>query len=79
MRLLDLLATTGAKGNAEIRKQFGLKDRTHFRKLYIDPALASELIAYTIPDKPTSRLQKYRLTDKGRTCLAAARKGQGKP
>jgi predicted transcriptional regulator len=28
---------------------------------------------YTIPDKPQSRLQKYRLTDKGRQLVAAMR------
>jgi ATP-dependent DNA helicase RecG len=30
------------------------------------------LIQYTIPEKPNSRLQKYRLTDKGRALLRAA-------
>jgi len=45
------------------------KDRVIFKRIYLDPALADGLIEMTIPDKPTSRLQKYRLTEKGRKLL----------
>jgi ATP-dependent DNA helicase RecG len=76
MRLLNLLAAKGPKGNADIREEFGLKDRAHLRKLYIDPALSTGLIEYTIPDKPTSRMQKYQLSDKGRTWLTAIQERQ---
>ncbi len=64
--LLELLGRAGELGAAEIREQLGLKDRTHVRESYISPALNLKVIAYTIPEKPTSRLQKYRLTRKGR-------------
>jgi len=44
----------------------GLSDRKSFRARYLKPALKDDLIEMTIPDKPNSRLQKYRLTGKGR-------------
>lgn len=46
-----------------------LSGRDNFEKLYLLPSLAAGLIERTIPAKPTSRLQKYRLTDKGRKVL----------
>ena len=49
--------------------RLGLKHRPTFRENYLRPALAQGLIAPTLPDKPNSRLQKYRLTEKGRSLL----------
>ena len=46
-----------------------LRDRKSFRTRYLQPALSEGLIEMTIPDKPNSRLQRYRLTDKGRQWL----------
>jgi hypothetical protein len=60
--------------NAEIRARMGLADRTHLREHYIDPALAQGLIEPTVPDKPRSRLQKYRLTEQGQQVLSATSK-----
>ena len=56
----------GERTRAEILQSLGLKDRTNLAKEYVQPALAEGLIEMTIPDKPTSSKQKYRLTDKGR-------------
>lgn len=72
-RLLGLLERRGALGNADIRVAFELKDRRRLRETYIKPALAGGLIEMTIPDKPNSRLQKYRLTAKG---MAAVRSSE---
>lgn len=36
------------------------------------------IIELTIPEKPTSRLQKYRLTEKGRRLLEKLEKGKGR-
>lgn len=44
----------------EIMQRLGLSHRPTFRRNYLDPALAANLIARTHPDKPNSRLQKYR-------------------
>ena len=67
--LLELLHKTGDSGSTEIRKAFELKDRVHVHKSYLQPALKSGYIEMTIPDKPNSRLQKYRLTDEGKRLL----------
>ena len=69
--LVRLLGQAGALGNAQIRAHMGLKDRTHLRERYLDPALSAGLIEPTIPDKLNSRLQQYRLTAKGADVLAA--------
>ena len=42
-----------------------LADRKYFRTAYVNEALNGGWIEMTIPDKPTSRNQKYRLTEKG--------------
>ncbi len=69
-RLLELLERRDALGNADIRVAFGLKDRRRLRETYINPALEGVLIEMTIPDKPCSSKQKYRLTEKGRRVLS---------
>jgi hypothetical protein len=51
-----------------LQNALGLSARKNFRTLYLAPALKSALLEMTIPDKPNSRLQQYRLTDKGRGC-----------
>jgi hypothetical protein len=53
-----------------MQSALGLKDRKSFRERYLGPALAEGLVEMTIPAKPSSRLQKYRLTEKGRRVLA---------
>ena len=45
-----------------LREALGLRNDKHFRKAYLLPALQAGLIEMTIPDKPRSRNQRYRLT-----------------
>jgi len=62
-QLLNVLV--GEMTCGEVQSALGLQDRKSFRERYIVPALEGGLIEMTLPDKPNSRLQKYRLTDKG--------------
>jgi ATP-dependent DNA helicase RecG len=49
-----------ALSTQELMAGLGLSDREHFYTSYLNPALESDLIERTIPDKPTSKNQKYR-------------------
>ncbi len=44
----------------ELMEALGFSDRKSFRENYLHPALDTGLVERTIPDKPNSRLQKYR-------------------
>ena len=46
-------------------------DRTKFRHQVLNPLLNSRLIEMTIPDKPRSSKQQYRITPAGRAVLDA--------
>jgi ATP-dependent DNA helicase RecG len=50
-------------------RALGLRDEKHFRTHYQQAALALGVLEMTVPDKPKSRLQKYRLTNEGRRWL----------
>ncbi|MCK5774463.1 MAG: putative DNA binding domain-containing protein [Thermoplasmata archaeon] len=54
---------------SELVKALGLKSRTGSIKRTLKDLLSRELIEYTIPEKPNSRSQRYRLTRKGRSFL----------
>ena len=58
----------------DLMKVLSRTNRTKFRDQVLKPLLEKGLIEMTIPDKPKSSNQKYRLTDKGRDYL----KSQGK-
>ncbi len=60
-----LLVLVGEMTRQQLQQALGLKDDEHFRKAYLQPALDAGLIEMTIPDKPRSSKQKYRLTAEG--------------
>jgi ATP-dependent DNA helicase RecG len=62
--LTDLMAFTGRK------------DRTKFRNQVLTPLLAAGLLELTIPDKPRSSKQRYRLTGAGAEYLKKSEEGK---
>ena len=52
--------------SGDLRESLEISHRATFRKNYLHPVLEEGLIEMTLPDKPKSRHQKYRITDKGR-------------
>ena len=66
-RLLSICAEP--KSRVELQQIMGLSDEKHFRTTYLKPALESGVIERTNPDKPRSRFQKYRLTEKGKRVM----------
>jgi len=74
MEVTTEVATLLAAVNGEMPRQalqaaLGLKNAEHFRKAYLAPAIAAGCLEMTLPDQPTSRLQRYRITDQGRQWL----------
>jgi ATP-dependent DNA helicase RecG len=52
-----------------LMQRSGRSDRTKFRNQVLRPLLEAGLLAMTIPDKPRSRLQRYRTTKAGKRLL----------
>jgi Fic family protein len=66
-QVLELLRTMKSEvSRVELQALLGLRDRKSFFERYLRPSLSLGLVEMSIPDKPNSRLQKYRLTGKGR-------------
>ena len=51
------------KSKKEILDYLGNKNRTYMTRKILKPMIESGKLTYTIPDKPTSRLQKYRTVE----------------
>ena len=67
------------KSIGELMALAGRSNRTKFRDQVLNPLLDAGFIEMTIPDRPTSSLQKYRATGKGRAWLAGGQTGNAKP
>ena len=62
-KLISIL--TREMGRAELQELLSIKNRDYFRTDYLNPAIDQGYVDPTIPDKPNSQNQKYRLTAKG--------------
>jgi predicted HTH transcriptional regulator len=55
-----------AQDAKSLMQKMGLSNRTKFKNKYINPLIDEGLLEMTIPDKPNSSLQKYRITELGK-------------
>ncbi len=69
-RLLRVLK--GERSRAELQLALALRDPDHIREVYVKHALAAGVIEMTLPDKPRSSKQRYRLTAAGAEWLAGS-------
>jgi len=68
---VDVLRRASTESSlVELMEVTGRTDRTKFRDQILRPLLEAGLIALTLPDKPKSPNQRYRLTHQGQTVLA---------
>lgn len=73
-RLLSVLEV-GTLSKGELARIVDHTEISGRLKKLIKILMLDQMIEWTIPDKPRSRLQKYRITDNGKAHLVALRKG----
>ena len=66
-----LQEVSGEMTGQDLRRALGLKNNPHFRRAYLIPALQAGLLEMTIPNKPRSKNQRYRLSRAGREFLVS--------
>ncbi|MBU4140032.1 MAG: hypothetical protein KJ729_08930 [Euryarchaeota archaeon] len=71
-RLLKVLV--GEMKRTDIQEALALRHEEYFREAYLIPALTAGVIEMTIPGKPTSSKQKYRVTEKGQDFVKKQKK-----
>ena len=64
-----LRVATEPQTRESLQGAVGLEDREHFRKTYLEPLLTAGWLERTLPDKPTSPNQRYRIGEKGQWWL----------
>jgi len=74
LRVLRLL-TKEPLSKSAISGALGQKEISGHLNQVIRVLLNDQTLEYTLPEKPNSRLQQYRLTEKGRLLLGVLQKG----
>ena len=68
--LLAFMDVPEGRSIAEVVSMMGVSSKPSVSSNHIRPLMARGLIEYTVPDKPTSRNQRYRTTDLGRELIS---------
>ena len=68
VKVLNLL-TGRQMSKADLSRNLGQKEISGQLNKVVRLLVADRMIEYTLPDKPRSRLQQYRLTNKGRAAV----------
>ena len=69
-KVINLLVSDGPLSRSALSKKLGQKEVSGQLKKVFRDLLTDGMIEYTLPEKPRSPRQQYRLTEKGRTELA---------
>ena len=77
-KLLVLLAER-ALAKAELSQGLGQKQVSGQLNKVVRQLVTDRMIEYTLPDRPRSRLQRYRLTDKGRAAVTTSMRARATP
>ena len=68
-RILAILAS-GERSRSELASELGISSQPWLFRAYLNPLVAQGYIAQTLPRKPKSPLQRYRLLRKGKAVLS---------
>ena len=78
VRVMTLLEA-GAKSKSELSRALGQQEISGQLNKVVRLLLDDQTIEHTVPERPQSRLQKYRLSTKGKAALEALKRGDPKP
>lgn len=71
LKLLAVISANCEMSSSDLRLAMGIKYASDLCERYLRPLSRNGYIEFTLPNAKRSKLQKYRLTDKGRAALLA--------